>query len=121
MRMLTMRDWIRALFIACALEFFATALLIALTPGGPPSRARSLVGQALVLYHILSIPFAQAMLTLWNSPPRPQPATGSSAIYWLSLYIFQVLLTFPIAYVLLKWILRLRQKKGESGDRRDVF
>lgn len=104
MWVLSVRTWIKALLIVSALEFVASALM------GTRRDPTSFVGHILVLYHILSIPFGQAVLIWWNSPAHPEPASGSNAVYWISVYAFQVVLTFPIAYALLRCVHLRRQK-----------
>jgi hypothetical protein len=86
------------------------ALLFTLEAKRTASGLGIIVGNILVSYHIVSIPVGHAMLNLWNAQPQPVPARrGSDAVLWISIYVFQVLLTTPLMF-LLRWL--ARRKSG---------
>ncbi len=87
----TMNNWIKAFSIACLAEVLG---LLALK-NAPDSHSGSVLGQFLVAYHLLSIPFGMSMLYTWIGS-RPPPVPGSEAVFWFGVYAAQVLLTTPI-------------------------
>lgn len=111
MHMPKMKNWIKALGIACAVEIPLLATLMALPTKPVVSPAVSIVGSVLVWYHVLSIPFGQAVLIRWSFAAGPGPTAGSEVVYWLSVYAFQVVLTTPIMFGLLRLLAHLRRKK----------
>ena len=107
-----MKTWIKALGIASAVEAPLLTVLMALAKRELASPATSIVGSALVGYHLLAIPIGQAVLTMWNPGTSPEPAPGSDVVYWFSVYAAQIVLTTPILVLLSKFVLHLRSRNS---------
>ena len=102
------KTWIKALLIAGILELPQVVVLA----GSIKDLGKSnLILNALGWYHVLAIWFGQYVLLVWNPGPRRGPTAISNSVAWLSVFGFQVLITTPITYGLLRWIGHLRAEK----------
>jgi hypothetical protein len=112
-----MKEWIKAAGIACLVEIFPVLVLAA------TGRANSekLISRLLTGYHMFSISFAFTVLNIiwsWPGPGRESIRTSGALTYFL-VYAFQVLLTTPIIYGLLRGIDRVRKRaKGNIQSTR---
>ena len=87
-----MNRWTKSLSLACVVEMPLVSLLYKYHLRG------SIVATVLNWYHMLSILFAYAVTTLWNH----WFGAGSGIVQWLTIFTFQVALTTPIIFVMLK-------------------
>jgi|SRR5579862_7233919 len=93
-----MISWITAVIIAAALEAPQTFAVLSVT-GGP---GQNTVLRIIDSYHVPALWFANWILLQWNPISQP-PLRSSSVIAWISVFCFQVIITAPIIYVLLRW------------------
>jgi hypothetical protein len=96
-----MKTWISAFSIACLVEVPALLALMTLSRKSIESHSDSVLGQILIVYHILAFPFGMSMLYTWGGSRQP-PVPGSEAVLWFSVDAAQVLLTTPIIALVLK-------------------
>jgi hypothetical protein len=92
----TIEAWVKAFSIACLAEVPG---LLALK-NQFDSNSVPVLGQFLVAYHFLAIPFVMALHLTWVGS-RPPPVSGSGAVFGFSVYAAQVLLTTPIIALVL--------------------
>jgi hypothetical protein len=62
----------------------------------------------LTMYHMFAISLAFSVLNViwaWPGPGR-KPIRTSDALLYVFIFVFQVMLTTPIVYLLLRWIKR---------------
>jgi hypothetical protein len=106
------KTWIKAFAIAGVLEA-PQVLFLARSIGnvGKSNVALNVIGW----YHVLGIWFGQWVLLVWNPGPRPGPTPTSNVVAWFSVFAFQVALTTPIIYGLLRWMGFVRRKRESKG------
>jgi hypothetical protein len=101
-----MKTWIKAVSIACLVEF---PLLLGLAT----MNSDTLIPRVLTLYHMFAISFAFGVLNIiwaWPGPGR-EPIRTSTALTYFPVYVFQVILTTPIIFLLWRWIDRVRGRR----------
>ena len=97
-----MKNWIRAIYLACVIEVPFVASLALMQAKQANSAIARMTGNILVWYHILAIPVGHAVLIRWNFSSGPGQAPGSDGVLWFSIYAFQVIVTTPIIYALIR-------------------
>lgn len=102
-----MKVWVGALVMASVVEL---PLVILLSTTGPAKLNGSVIGRAIGWYHLMSLWFGYAVITLWNPGPRVAPTGVSNAVYWFSIFAFQVVVTTPVAFLVLKGIGHCRKR-----------
>jgi hypothetical protein len=102
-----MKIWIKAIGVACLVEL---PLLIPLAVKWSVSPEK-VIPDFLTMYHVLAIPLAITVLNIiWNH--QSHPSTPDAVLFFL-VYAFQVMLTTPVMFFLLKGIERVRShRKG---------
>lgn len=106
-----MKTWVKALAIAGVLEAPQVVFLArSIDQLGKSNVALNVIGW----YHVLGAWFGHYILLVWDPGPRPGPTRVSNAVYWFSVFTFQVLITTPIIYGLLRWIGIVDRKNGKG-------
>jgi hypothetical protein len=108
------KTWSKAFAIAAVLEA-PQVMFLARSIGdlGKSNGALNIIGW----YHVLAIWFSQWVLLVWNPGPRRGPTPASNAVAWFSVFAFQVLITTPIFFLLLKWLAYLQRRKNLQRER----
>ncbi len=99
-----MKNWIKAVAVACLVEL----PLIVTLKTTPVAEYHKFIPSVLGWYHLPGIWFANVVLLIWNPGPRLGPTPASNAVFWLTIFSVQVLLTTPVVYGLWRWIDRVR-------------
>jgi hypothetical protein len=104
--------WIKAVGIACLVELlFVMGLVTMHLADAKTLNPRILT--FLSLYHMFAISLTYTVLNIiwaWPGPGREHIRTSNTLMYLL-VYLFQVVITTPIFYGLLRWIGYVRREK----------
>jgi len=106
------KAWARALIIASLIEAALLGAFISTTRVENPA---SFISQLLTRYHLFAIWFSCNVLLVWNPGPRPGATPASNAVAWVGMFVFQLLVTTPIIYVLLSWGSQIHGKEKSLG------
>jgi uncharacterized membrane protein (DUF485 family) len=107
------KGWARAFITASLIEAALLAAYISTREIGYSPR---FIPQFLMWYHLFAIWFSYNVLLAWNPGARREPTPASNAVVWASMFAFQVLVTTPIIFGLLKWIRHARTKKESNAS-----
>jgi len=106
-----MNTWIKALVIACLLE---VPLFLVLEGTKPADQHKSLLLILLWWYHLPSGLFGYTVNMFWNHMFRLGPGTASNVVFWSSEFSFQVALTTPIVFLIIRSIRRSRSRRNQG-------
>ena len=103
-----MKTWTKAVVLSSLVELPLLTLLEAL----PRRLENSLPVEVIGWYHVPAYWFSHYVLLVYNPGPRPGPTVASNALAWFSRFAFQVLITTPVMYGLLRLIGRAGRVKA---------
>jgi hypothetical protein len=108
-----MKTWIKAFVIAAVLE---VPQVVFLERSVADLWKSNHLLNAVGWYHLLAIWFGLTALVISDpGTPRPRPWPTGASVVWFSVFAFQVLLTTPIIYGLLKWIGFVARRKQSTA------
>jgi hypothetical protein len=99
----------RALIIAAGLEVLMLTYLVRSLDRGN----ENLIVQAVGTYHIPGGLVSYLVLLYWDPGPRPGPTAASNAVYLLTMFGVQMLITTPVVYLVLRWVGRHRARRTQ--------
>ena len=102
-----MKTWTKAIGIACLVELLLAVGFAMMHFANSKKLIQGLLN-CLTMYHMFSISLAFSVLNViwaWPGPGR-EPIRTSYALLYVLVFVFQVMLTTPVVYLLLRWINR---------------
>lgn len=102
------KKWIIAALLAFLVETLAFIPLFSFLTRHPPDTS-SRIPTILGWYHLFALWFGQYILVIWNPGPRLGPTRLSDSIYWLSVFVFQGLITTPVMFLVLEFVAHVRK------------
>jgi hypothetical protein len=118
MRVSIVKAWIKAVGMACVVELLCVIPLAMAIARGQPANGKFVDGflNFLSLYHMFAITLAFSVLNIiwaWHGPAGQPIATPNSLLYVL-IYVFQLILTTPIIYGLIRLLARVRAHRKQT-------